>query len=137
MKKIVSLLLTGSFALFADFQAVDADGLISLQKKGVPVIDIRRPEEWKERGIIKGAYPIMFFDSRGRPHHKEWLTKVSKLVKDKKSPLIIYCAHANRTKVVGKWLSKSIGYKKVYELKGGIEYGWIDKGKKTSPYPNR
>jgi rhodanese-related sulfurtransferase len=28
-------------------------------------------------------------------------------------------------------LSNQAGYKNVYDLKGGINYGWIDKGLKT------
>jgi len=55
------------------------------------------------------------------------------LVKDKSVPFIIYCAHANRTKTLGNWLN-DLGFKKVYELDGGIEYGWIDKGHNTKPY---
>ncbi len=43
-------------------------------------------------------------------------------IKDKKTPFFLYCAHANRSKVVGKWLT-SLDFKKVYELKGGIIYG--------------
>ena len=117
--------------LLADFKAVDANQLVAMQKKGVPVIDIRTPSEWKSRGIIPNAYPVMFFDSNGKPHAKEWFAKVGKLLKSKESPFIIYCAHANRTKAVGKWLTQKMGFKNVYELKGGIEYGWIDKGRKT------
>ena len=131
MKKILLLLVAVSIGLFAEFRDVDANTLIAMQKKGVPVIDIRTPSEWKARGIIPGAHPIMFFDENRKAHYKEWLQGLSKLIKDKNSPFIIYCAHANRTKAVGKWLTQKLGFKNVYELKGGIEYGWIDKGKKT------
>ncbi len=113
----------------AELKDVDADTLVKMQNSGVPVIDIRTPGEWKSRGVIKGAKLMMFFDSNGKPHTKEWLTQLSKLVKDKKSPFIIYCAHANRTKALGKWLTNKADYENVYELKGGIEYGWIDKGR--------
>jgi len=130
MKKVVLALMFASIGLFADFKDVDANTLIAMQKKGVPVIDIRRPDEWKSRGIIPNAHPITFFDARGNYNLNKWLKGLSKLIKSKKSPFIIYCAHANRTKAVGKSLTK-MGFKNVYELKGGIEYGWIDKGKKT------
>ena len=129
MKKIFFLLLAGiTLAIHAEFKAIDASTLQKMQKEGVPVIDIRTPGEWKERGVIKGAHRIMFFDARGRPHTEAWLGKLSRFIPDKKSPFIIYCAHANRTKAVGKWLSEKMGYEKVYELNGGIEYGWRDKG---------
>jgi len=71
----------------------------------------------------------MFFDEQGRPHVEEWMKEFTDLVKDKNSPVILYCAHANRSKAVGHWLSEKMGYEKIYELKGGIEYGWKDIGK--------
>jgi rhodanese-related sulfurtransferase len=134
MKKVLFSIVLLSTLLVSGFEAVDAEQLIKMRKEGVPVIDIRTPQEWKERGIIEGAHLAMFFDSRGKAHAKEWLGKLSQLVKNKKEPFIIYCAHANRSKVVGKWLSDKLGYEKVYELKGGIEYGWRDLGKKVT-YP--
>ncbi len=128
MKKICLILALMTFSAWAEFQSIEAKSLISMQKKGIPVIDIRTPQEWKERGIIPGAHLMMFFDESGRPHIKEWLEKFSKLVKKKSQPFIIYCAHANRSKALGRWLSDKLGYQKVYELKGGIEYGWRDLG---------
>jgi rhodanese-related sulfurtransferase len=131
MKKILSLLFVLSLVLQAGFKSIDAETLVTMQKEGVPVIDIRTPQEWKERGIIPGAHRIMFFDAQGRPHAEAWLQKLSKIVKKKQDPFILYCAHANRTKAVGKWLSETQGHSKVYELEGGIEYGWREKGRKT------
>ena len=64
----------------------------------------------------------------------KWLSEFSNVVKDKNQTFVIYCAHANRTKMVGDFLSKQLGYKDVYELTGGINYGWIDKGMKTVEY---
>jgi rhodanese-related sulfurtransferase len=129
MKKLLSILFLLSLTLQAEFKTIDADTLLKMQKEGVPVIDIRTPQEWNERGIIQGAHLMMFFDTQGRPHAEEWLQKLSQLVKEKQAPFILYCAHANRSKAVGKWLSDKMGYAKVYELKGGIEYGWKDRGK--------
>ena len=120
-----------SYSLFAEFKAIDAQTLIKMQKQGIPVIDIRTPQEWKERGIIPGAYKIMFFTPNGGADVPNFMFELGHLVKNKNQPFIIYCAHANRTKQLGKWLSDKLGFKKVYELKGGIEYGWIDKKYKT------
>jgi rhodanese-related sulfurtransferase len=129
MKHLAIILMLGSMALAGTFDDIGIKKFNELRAKGVPVIDIRTPAEWQERGIIKDAHKIMFFDERGKPKTKEWFQALSKFYKDKKKPLIIYCAHANRSKTLGKWLaSKNGGFSKVYELKGGIEYGWIDKG---------
>ena len=130
MKKLLMFLLL-SYSLFAEFKAIDAQTLIKMQKQGIPVIDIRTPQEWKERGIIPGAYKIMFFTPSGGADVPNFMFELGHLVKNKNQPFIIYCAHANRTKQLGKWLSDKLGFKKVYELKGGIEYGWIDKKYKT------
>jgi rhodanese-related sulfurtransferase len=73
----------------------------------------------------------MFFDIQGQAHAQAWLDGLNKIIKDKKSPFILYCAHANRTKAVGNWLVDKMGYTHVYELKGGIAYGWKDLGEKT------
>ena len=129
MRKIITTLLILSIFAMAKFSGIDANKLIQMQKQGVPIIDIRTPQEWKDRGIIKGAHLIMFFDAKGDAHPREFLEKLNQIIKDKNQPFIIYCAHSNRTKVVGKWLSDRLGYKNVYELKGGIEYGWRDLGK--------
>ncbi len=128
MKKILLILTALTLAIQAGFQSIDARTLQKMQAEGIPVIDIRTPAEWRERGIIKGAHLMMFFDEQGRPHVREWLEKFTQIVRDKKSPFILYCAHANRSKAVGKWLSEKLGYEKVYELKGGIEYGWRELG---------
>jgi rhodanese-related sulfurtransferase len=129
MKKLLTLLFLLTLAIQAEFKSIDAETLLKMQKEGVPVIDIRTPQEWNQQGIIPGAHLMMFFDAQGRPHAEAWLQKLSQLVKDKAHPCILYCAHANRSKAVGKWLSDKMGYAKVYELKGGIEYGWKELGK--------
>jgi len=130
MKKII-VLFVFSLSLFAEFKTIDADTLIKMQKQGVAVFDIRTPQEWKDRGVIKGAIKNMFFDSKGQADIANFMYKLGTVIKDKNQPFIIYCAHANRTKAVGNFLSKQLGFKKVYELKGGIEYGWIATKHKT------
>jgi len=130
MKTIVWIAALMSVSLFAEFKTVDADEFVKLQTKGYPVIDIRTPDEWKQTGIIKGAHKMMFFTPTGEPDLAGWFFKLGHLVKDKKQPILIYCAHANRTKALGEGLDQ-MGFKNVYELKGGIENGWIKFGKKT------
>ncbi len=131
MKKILIVSLLFSTMLFAKFNHLDDKQVLQMVKKGVPIIDIRTPGEWKQYGIIKGAKLLTFFDENGRYDVRSWLQKFSKIVKDKNQPFILYCAHANRSKVVGNFLDKQLGYKNVNELKGGIIYGWIQKGRDT------
>ena len=130
MKKF--LLITGllSVSLFAELKTIGVAEFEKLQAKGVPVIDIRTTKEWKETGIIKNAHKMMFFTASGQPDIAGWFFELGHLVKNKKDPIILYCAHANRTKSLGDGLVQ-MGFENVYELKGGIENGWIKKGKKT------
>jgi len=130
MKKF--LLITGllSTALFAEFKTIGVAEFEKLQAQGAPVIDIRTPMEWKQTGIIKGAHKMMFFSPQGQPDLENWFFELGHLVKDKKESILLYCAHANRSKSLGEGLSQ-MGFENVYELKDGIENGWIKAGKKT------
>ena len=134
MLKILVLLSLFFAASFADLKVVNNTQLLEMQNKDVVVIDIRTLGEWKEYGIIQNAKPITFFDEKGKYDTTKWLNEFSKYVKDKNQTFVIYCAHANRTKMLGNFLNKQLGYENVYELEGGINYGWIDKGLKTVEY---
>ena len=117
--------------LFADFSTMSTKQVQDAIKNGVAIIDIRREDEWKHYGAIKGSHKITFFDERGGYNGVKWLKEFTKVVKTKDQPFILVCAHANRTKVVGKMLFQQLRYTKVYDLDGGIKYGWLDKGLKT------
>jgi rhodanese-related sulfurtransferase len=134
MLRIFLILSLFFVTLFADLKEVDNTQLTEMKNKGVVVIDIRTLGEWKQYGIIQNAKPITFFDEKGNYDVTKWLSEFSKYVKDKNQPFVIYCAHANRTKMLGNFLNKQLGYENVYELEGGINYGWIDKGLKTVDY---
>jgi len=130
MKKMVGLFAILSISLFAEFKTIGLEEFAKLQAKGVLVIDIRTPGEWKQTGIIKGAHKMMFFTPKGDADISNWFFELGHLVKSKKEPIILYCAHANRTKSLGQGLTQ-MGFENIYELKGGIENGWIKAGKKT------
>lgn len=133
MIKIFLGLCFFGLSLFADLKVVDNNQLLEMKAKGIEIIDIRRVDEWKKTGVIDGAKMLTFFDAKGNYDIPKWMSEFSQIIKDKDSTFVIYCAHANRTKMVGNFLNKELGYKNVYELNGGINYGWIDKGMKTIP----
>ncbi len=129
MRKLLLSVMLASTTYAGTFSTIGIEQFKKLQAGGVPVIDIRTPGEWKDTGIIKGAHKIMFFNEKGEALSKDWFGALGKIYKDNTKPIILYCAHANRSKALGKWLaSDKVGFKEVYELKGGIMYGWIDKG---------
>ncbi len=120
MKKTVLLFLLFSLSLVAGVKDIDIDKLEKMKREGVPLIDIRTPSEWRETGIIEGSHTIMFFDRSGRYDLKSFLQSLSSLGIDKNRPFVLICRSANRTKIVGNFLSDKMGYKYVYELEGGI-----------------
>jgi rhodanese-related sulfurtransferase len=127
---IVSILLLAN-VLLADFTTKSTQDVQEEMKKGTVIIDIRRDDEWNKYGIIDGSHKLTFFDGYGKYDIKKWMTEFTKIVKSKDQKFILVCAHANRSKTVGDFLSNQLSYKNVYELDGGINYGWIDKGLKT------
>ncbi len=132
MKKIILFLTILTISLVAGVKDLDVKSFEQAKKSGVPVIDIRTPEEWRETGIIEGSYPIMFFDSAGRYDLNSFLNRLGQLGIGKETPFVLVCRSANRTKMVGDFLSDKLGYKKVYELKGGI-LNWKRHNKPLKP----
>ena len=107
------------------YKNINNSQLKELMKKGVKVFDIRRPEEWKKTGVVKGSHLLTFFDQRGR-QNPEFLDKFGKLVK-KTDEVILICRTGNRTDVLSRGLSEQVGYKGISNVKHGITH-WIKKG---------
>ena len=95
------------------------------EQKGINIVDIRTVGEWKETGIIEGSHLITFFDRLGKYDIEKWMSEFEKVVPNTNESFVLVCAHANRTKLVANFLETKLGYKKVYDLKDGIEKGWI------------
>ncbi|CAA6816967.1 MAG: Rhodanese-like domain protein [uncultured Sulfurovum sp.] len=130
MKKILLVTALLTMSLFADFKSIGVEEFKKLQKEGTPVLDIRTAFEWQEVGFIDGSHKATFFSEQGQPLLADFFYTLGTLVKDKSEPFIIYCAHASRTKVLGDGLV-AMGFENVYELKGGIENGWIKAGERV------
>lgn len=91
----------------------------ALHKTGIKIIDIRTEGEWKQTGIVKGSYPITFFDEKGHYDSDDFLRKLNKVI-NKTENFAIICRSGNRTTSVAKFLRKE-GYLHVLNLKGGIK----------------
>ncbi|MCP4125588.1 MAG: rhodanese-like domain-containing protein [Gammaproteobacteria bacterium] len=131
MKHTVSmfLLLFISMSAKADVNNIDNVQLKSMLEAGVPVIDVRRAEEWKQTGIVKGSHMMTFFDKSGRYDVKSWLSKLDKVAKSN-APFILICRTGNRTGIISNFLDKKLSYTKVYNVERGIT-SWISKGNPT------
>ncbi|MEA2047530.1 MAG: rhodanese-like domain-containing protein [Campylobacterota bacterium] len=116
---------------FGPFKSLSTKEFQEKREKGFAIIDIRRVDEWEEYGIIEGSHKITFFNEVGEYNLDTFLKAFTKVVTNKEQHFILVCAHANRTKTVGELMGTKLGYKNVYELDGGINWGWIDKDFET------
>jgi rhodanese-related sulfurtransferase len=116
---------------FGPFKSLSTKEFQEKQAEGFTVIDIRREQEWEEYGIIEHSHKVTFFDELGQFDLEQFLELFTKVVTQKDQPFILVCAHAQRTKIVAEIMGSKLGYTNVYELDGGINWGWIDKGFKT------
>ncbi len=103
---------------------IGPDELVEMQQRGVPVIDIRTPREWRETGTIAGAHRLMFFDELGRADVRGWLQQFERIVPDKNQPFILVCRSGNRTTQVGRFLDERLGYRQVHHLARGMKQ-WL------------
>jgi rhodanese-related sulfurtransferase len=108
---------------------VDNEGLQRLLQQSVPVIDIRRPDEWRETGVVDGSRGITFVDANGRVM-PNFLEKFSATV-SKDEPVVLICRTGNRTDVLARHLVERMGYSRVYNVRDGI-VGWLSEGRPVS-----
>jgi len=126
---LVVALLTGAASLHADVTRVDGAALEELLKQGVPVVDIRTPEEWKTTGVIEGSHLLTFFDSQGRYDVPAWLAGLSKIAAPDE-PVAIICHSGGRSAVVSRFLDSQVEYRRVHDVHEGIAR-WIEEGRPT------
>lgn len=107
------------------YKNVSNNELKGLLKSGMKIIDIRRPEEWKQTGVVEGSHLLTFFDKRGRVN-PDFRSKFSKLVK-KADKVILICRTGSRTGAVSKFLSEREGFEGIINVTRGITH-WIKEG---------
>jgi rhodanese-related sulfurtransferase len=101
---------------------VDNEQLKTLVNQGVPLYDIRRPEEWRQTGVVPSSRTLTYFEANGQPN-PEFLPRFRAEV-DKTDPVILICRSGNRTDALARELAKQ-GYTRIYNVRHGISR-WID-----------
>lgn len=131
MYKAFLLLLLSLFAvpLRAEVINIDNAELKQLLEQGVPIIDVRRPEEWRQSGVVKGSHLITFFDKQGRYDLNAWMAQLSKIAATD-DPFILICRTGSRTRTISRFLDQKLAYHKVHNVTRGIT-DWIAKGNAT------
>ncbi len=59
---------------------IDNTELARLTASGVPLVDIRTAEEWRDTGLIAGSRLITFVDDHGRVDVPNWLAKIQSAI---------------------------------------------------------
>ena len=125
-------LLVASFA-FSDVIEIGNIELKSLLQKNIPLIDIRRKDEWKSTGIVENSILMTFFDKNGKANTNKWIKELNKIA-NKNDPVILICRTGRRTGIISKFLSEKVGYRLIYDVTNGIT-DWIKKGNTVvNPY---
>ncbi|HSW52764.1 MAG TPA: rhodanese-like domain-containing protein [Sulfuricaulis sp.] len=123
---LAALLATASLGLVGcgppPYTQVDNAELEQLRAQGVPVYDIRRPEEWRATGVIEGSRLSTWQDGGGRVNPDFMATFGA--TADKSQPVVLICRTGNRTSQLARDLMEKHGYTRVYNVEHGIA-GWI------------
>ena len=128
MQKLIRVALLSTLLLAlnacgnAPYTNIDNDELQGLLEKGIPLYDVRRPDEWRQTGVIKGSKLLTFVDGRGQLS-PAFLPSFTKAV-GKDEPVILICRTGNRTSALAKHLAEQLGYSKIYNVQNGI-VRWI------------
>ncbi|WP_305987053.1 FKBP-type peptidyl-prolyl cis-trans isomerase [Roseibium sp. MMSF_3544] len=93
---------------------------------GATVIDIRRPDEWKQTGVIPGSHLVTFFDASGNVN-PEFGAELQKLVASPADEVVFICRTGRRSQVLSEYLSGQAGFTNVVNVKDGI-MSWIGDG---------
>lgn len=102
------------------------------QSGAVTLIDIRRPDEWKQTGVAKGALEINMAHPQGTAG---FVRQVEAEVGSKDAPIALICRTGNRTTQMQKVLIDA-GFTRVVNIKEGMVGsaagpGWIARGLPT------
>tara|TARA_A100001015_G_scaffold311297_1_gene414287 strand:+ start:2383 stop:3072 length:690 start_codon:yes stop_codon:yes gene_type:complete len=96
------------------------------QMDGAIIIDIRRPDEWMDTGVIEGAITITAFRQNGTLH-PAFQEKFLEIAPSQITPIMLYCQIGGRTANLGNALINQLGYTDVSHLTDGIA-GWLADG---------
>ncbi len=135
---ILAIVLNGAGGAGAQ-RIVAPDTALTMAREGqVMIIDIRRPDEWRETGIPAGAERATVRPSRGA---NSFLRRIAQLTNgDKNMPIALICAVGVRSKHASRLL-RSRGYSGVLDISEGMlgngnGAGWLRRNLPVSSCKN-
>ena len=101
---------------------VDNARLQSMLEQDIPIYDVRRPDEWRQTGVVEGSKLLTFVDANGRVR-PDFLASFTAAA-DKHDPVILICRTGSRTAKLARHLVEDMGYTQVFNVRRGITR-WI------------
>ena len=106
------------------------DAFAQAQAGKLTLIDIRRPDEWKQTGVAKDALQVNMAHPQGDAGFVAQVT--AETGGDKNAPIGLICHTGNRTTQMQRVL-KDAGFTQIYNIKEGMAGsgagpGWIARG---------
>ncbi len=121
------LLLTGLSACGElPYTNVDNDRLQLMLEQNTPIYDVRRPEEWRQTGVVEGSELLTFVDANGRVV-PDFLSRFTAAI-GQHDPVILICRTGSRTATLARYLAEDMGYTQVFNVRNGITR-WISDDK--------
>ena len=108
------------------FSDIGNEDLKAKLASGTTVIDIRRPDEWQQTGILPGSHLVTFFDASGNVN-PQFGPELQKLVSSPSDEVVFICHTGARSRVLAEYLSGQAGFTNVFNVEKGIA-GWIEGG---------
>ena len=135
LKRIITLILLFIFILtgnsYAETKNIGNDEIKRLMSLGIPLIDVRRKDEWISTGVIKNSYQHTFFDRDGEYDLKSFVDQI-KMISNSEKGIILFCRTGRRTTAIAKALEKTNDFPNIYNTKGIKE--WLSKGNEVVKY---
>ena len=112
------------------------DAHTQAQAGQLTLVDIRRPDEWRQTGVAQGALRINMAHPQGTAG---FVRQVEAEVGDKNAPIGLICRTGNRSTQMQQALAQA-GFTQVYNIKEGMVGssagpGWIKRGRPVEACP--
>ena len=128
LKLSITLILLFIFILtgnsYAETKDIGNDEIKRLMSLGIPLIDVRRKDEWVSTGVIESSYHHTFFEKDGTYDFKGFINKVKNITNSEKG-IILFCRTGRRTAIIAKMMEIKNFDNVIYNAKNGIT-SWID-----------
>ncbi len=115
------------------FDNISNEELQARIDQGIKLIDIRRPEEWAETGVVEGSIKLTAFDNQGR-FLRSFVDGLEEHVEADEEVLLI-CRTGNRTAMLSQWMATQGGFDNVVNVQYGIT-SWIADGRPVDKETN-